>query len=322
MGRRKEALALRPLTERILGALPGSRWLWIGAWALLPPLNAGANLLADPDSRSPVWDQSGFVVFLNYASVTVGIVIALWGTGRIARRLETLRISPKLFREMNNVSGPLLLSAAAAVAFAAGPALDGVPAQALLRGVTWFLLGIPLWTYLWTYASLQLGLDRLGREHLAPDAVNVDPGLGLRPLGGVAFMGLWMLLAWLVPLVLTGLPDVVGVVLGLLVLAAALGAFFLSLYRLHRQMVDAKRRELELARGLFGAAYEPVRREGTLEALDRQRALLGAADALEKRARDIHEWPIDQGTLARVLTIATSVVAMAVARMILDPLGL
>lgn len=66
------------------------------------------------------------------------------------------------------------------------------------------------------------GLDRLGREHLVPDAVNVDPGLGLRPLGGIAFMGLWMLLASLVPLVLTGLPDLVGVVIGLLVLAGAL----------------------------------------------------------------------------------------------------
>ena len=62
--------------------------------------------------------------------------------------------------------------------------------------------------------SLQFGLDRLGREHLDPQAVNVHPGLGLRPLGGVGFMGLWMLLAWAVPLVLTGLPDIVGVVLG------------------------------------------------------------------------------------------------------------
>jgi hypothetical protein len=35
-----------------------------------------------------------------------------------------------------------------------------------------------------------------------------------------------------------------------------------------------------------------------------------------------HEWPIDDGTLARVLTIATGVVAMTVARLILDPLGL
>ncbi len=50
--------------------------------------------------------------------------------------------------------------------------------------------------------------------------------------------------------------------------------------------------------------------------------LLGAAEALEQRALAIHEWPIDEGTLARVLTITTSVIAMTVARLILDPLGL
>jgi hypothetical protein len=63
---------------------------------------------------------------------------------------------------------------------------------------------------------LQLGLDRLGRERLVPDAAHVDPSFGLRPLGGVAFMGLWMFLAWLVPVLLTALPDVAGVVDGLL----------------------------------------------------------------------------------------------------------
>jgi hypothetical protein len=48
----------------------------------------------------------------------------------------------------------------------------------------------------------------------------------------------------------------------------------------------------------------------------------GAADALEKRARTIQEWPVDEGTFARVLTIATSVVAATIGRLILEPLGL
>lgn len=135
-------------------------------------------------------------------------------------------------------------------------------------------------------------------------------------------MGLWMLLAWLIPIVLTGLPDIVGVVIGMLVLAAGLAAFFFSLLRLHRQMVEVKASELAVARDLYAEAYEPVRTAPTLEVLERQRGLLSAADALEKRAQAIHEWPIDEGTMARVLTIATSVVAITVARLILDPLGL
>jgi hypothetical protein len=60
----------------------------------------------------------------------------------------------------------------------------------------------------------------------------------------------------------------------------------------------------------------------TLDVLERQQRLLGAADALEKRAHAIHDWPVDEGIFARVLTIATSVVGITVARLILDPFGL
>jgi hypothetical protein len=322
---------LQPMTGRILADLPGPRVVWIAAWAVVPWLNAAANLLLEEEARSAIWEQSRALVLLNYAALSFAVAITLWGAERIARRLEELRATTwdvlelearEPFREMNNVVGPLAASAATAIAFAVGALVVDGWASAILRGATWFVLGVALWTYLWTYASLQLGLDRLGRQHLLPDAARVDPSLGLRPLGGVAFMGLWMLLAWLAPVLLTGLPDVVGVAIGLIVLAGALATFFLSLVRLHRQMVEIKASELTVARKLYAEAYEPVRSAPTLEVLERQQPLLGAADALEKRAQAIHEWPIDEGTLARVITIATSVIAMAVARLLLDPFGL
>jgi hypothetical protein len=279
--------------------------LWIVVWALVPWLNAGANLLLETGARSAIWEQSRTLLLLNYASLSFAIVITLWGTERIARRLETLRATTsnvlegngrEQFREMNSAVGPMAATAVTAIAFALSALIGDGWTSAILRGATWFVLGIALWTFLWTYASLQLGLDRLGRERLIPHAA--DPTLGLRPIGGVAFMGLWMLLAWLVPLVLTGLPDDVGVSVGAFVLAGALAAFFLSLLRLHRQMVEVKASELVLARELYAEAYEPVRTARTLEALERQDPLLGAADALEKRAQSIHEWPIDEGTVA------------------------
>ena len=52
------------------------------------------------------------------------------------------------------------------------------------------------------------------------------------------------------------ISDIVGVVLGVLVPAGALGAFFLSLFRLHDQMVDVKAAELAIARDLYAEAYE------------------------------------------------------------------
>jgi hypothetical protein len=125
-------------------------------------------------------------------------------------------------------SAPLIGAGATAIAFGVSAFVEDGWAAGVLRTTTWFVLGIAIWTFLWTYGSVLLGLDRLGREHLLPGAARVDPGLGLRPLGDVAFMGLWMLLASLVPVLLTGLPDVVGVAIGLAVLAGGLAAFFLS----------------------------------------------------------------------------------------------
>jgi hypothetical protein len=258
-------------------------------------------------------------------------VIALWGAERIARRLEELRAtmsevlagySTERFRELNGVVGPLLASAATSVVFGASAFVRDDWTSALLRGATWFVLGIALWSFLWTYGALQLGLHRLGRGPLARDAARIDAGMGLHPLGGIAFTGLWMLLVWLAPVVLTGLPDVVGVAVGVSVLAAGVAVFFLPLERLHRRMAELKQGELAVARGLYAHAYEPLRTAPTLEMLERQQPLLGAADALEKRAQALHEWPIDEGTVARVITIVTSVIAMAVGRVILDPFGL
>ena len=137
--------------------------------------------------------------------------------------------------------GPLVTMIVADIVFGLITLVQVGLAEALIRGVTWLVIGVPLWTFVWTYCSLLLGLNRLGRERLLPDTVQVDPGLGLQPLGRLAATGLWMLLIWLVPVVLTGLPDVAGFVVGMLVLAGALAAFFLSLFGLHRQMFEVKR---------------------------------------------------------------------------------
>ena len=325
------AASLRPLTERVLARFRGPGWVWVVAWALVPWLNAGANLLLGGDRTSAVWAQSDLLVVLNYIALSVGVVVTVWGVRRIARRVETLASetptvlsvrAPRVFRALDNVAIPLTLALAGAFVFAvAAWGRDGFTA-ALLRGSSWFVLGIAFWTFLWAYVVLQLGLARLGRAHLRLDAARVDPSLGLRPFGAAAFMGLWMLLVWLVPVLLTGLPDVAGVVVGLLVLTAALGFFSSSLIRLHRQMREVKERELELARKLYAEAFAPVREQPTLETLQRQQPLLAAADALEKRAQAIHEWPIDESTFAWVITITTSVIAMTIGRLILDPLGL
>ena len=312
--------ALRPLTERVLARLSGDRRLWVAAWALLPWLNGGVNLLLDGTSKSAVWEQRGTLVVLNYAALSFAIVMAIWGSRRIALRLEEV-CGPMPFRELSSVAAPLIGAATTAVAFGITALVEDGVVAAVVRGATWLIVGAALWAFLWTFVSLQLGLYRLGADPITEEA-RIDPGLGLGPLGDVAFTALWILLAWLVPLVLTGLSDVVGFVIGVGVLAAVLATFFLSLVRLHHRMVEAKREELTFARALYAQAYAPVRERPSLQTLEQQRNLLGAAAALETRAKAIHDWPIDEGTFARVITIATSVVAITIGRVILDPFGL
>jgi hypothetical protein len=179
-----------------------------------------------------------------------------------------------------------------------------------------------LWTAFWVYLTLQIGLNRLGRGHLTLEAYRGDRSLGLRPVGRLAFTGFWMLFGSVGPLVLTNFSDLPGAVVGLGVLVAGVGLFFLSLRRLNRQMVAAKQRELERALDLYVQAYEAVRDEPTLEVLQRQVGLLSAAEALEKRAERIQEWPFDEATFARVVAIASSVAAVIIGRLVLEPVGL
>ena len=48
----------------------------------------------------------------------------------------------------------------------------------------------------------------------------------------------------------------------------------------------------------------------------------GDLGSLAQTAKAIHEWPVDEGTFARIATIATSVTAATIGRLILEPLGL
>lgn len=325
------ALAAVALTERILDRLPGRRLAWLLAWAVVPWLNLAVVLTADAGSAE-AGDVTGEV--FNRIAVSFAILLSLWGVAVLTDELRRLRPAlvgvveegeldvARLFRGLDSVAGPLLLTLAIGVVLPLDEALRGDPVSALIQAVTWLLIGIPLSTTVWVYVTLQLGLDRLGRGHLTLQEYGGDLTLGLQPVGRLAFTGFWMLFGAAAPLVLTGSSDLPAVIVGTGVLVVGVGLFFLSLRRLHRQMAMIKHREVDRARNLYRQAYQRVQGEPTLEVLQEQTALLNAAEALEKRAERIQSWPFDESTFARVATIATSVAAMIVARMLLAPTGL
>lgn len=321
-----------PLTERILAGLPGPRLVWVVAWALVPWLNLAVIMAVDGDEWAGTGIPTGEI--LNRAAVSFAVLLSLFGAARITDELRGLRLDlvkvveqeeqdvERLFRGLDSTLAPLLLTAAAVVVLPLDEAVGGEPVAAVIQATTWLVLGIPLWTAVWVYLTLQRGLNRLGRGHLTLEAYHGDRSLGLRPVGRLAFTGFWMLFGTVGPLVVTGISDVPGAVVGIGVLVAGVTLFFLSLRRLNRQMVAVKQHELERAVDLYRQAYQPVRDEPTLEVLQRQTALLSAAEALEKRAERIQEWPFDEATFARVVTIASSVAAVVIGRIILDPVGL
>jgi hypothetical protein len=321
-----------PLTERILSWLPGTRLAWVVAWALVPWLNLAVVLAVGAGE----WARSGVPPgeVLNRTAVSFAVLLSFWGTVRITDQLRALGPAlakvvehqepevERLFHGIDGTLAPLLLTAASVVVLPLDEALAGEPAAALVQAATWLVVGIPLWTAVWAYLTLQVGLNRLGRGHLTLGAYLGDRSLGLRPVGRLAFTGFWMLLGSVAPLVLTASSDRPGLVVGIVVLVAGVGLFFGSLRRLNRQMVAAKRRELDWARDLYLRAYQAVRDQPTPEVLQRQAGLLSAAEALEKRAERILEWPFDEATFARVVTIGSSVAAVIISDLILDPVWL
>jgi hypothetical protein len=321
-----------PLTARILSLLPRPAWVWVVAWALVPWL----NLVLVVHSGAEGWRWAGLplVEVLNRAAVSFAVLLSLWGAARIAGELRTLGPTiadlvadgdsdvARLFPGVGGVLAPLTLTVAVGVVLPLDEALRGEPVAAVLQAGTWLVIGIPLSTAVWVYAALQIGLNRLGAGRATLKPYSGDRTLGLRPVGSLAFTGFWMLFGSVAPLVVTGFADRPTVVVGLVVLTGAAGLFFLSLRRLHRQMAAVKQRETELALDLYREAYRQVRAHPTLEVLREQAALLKAAEDLEKRAAQVQTWPFDEVTMARVVTIATSVAAVVIARLILAPAGL
>ncbi len=141
-------------------------------------------------------------------------------------------------------------------------------------------------------------------------------------MGSVAFTGFALLTAILLPLQATWGRDPRNWITNLLFFLAAVALIFASLHRLHRQLVTAKAAALAQARRLYAEAFHPIRARWSLDAAVEQSARLEAAEAVERRAAAIQEWPLDEGLLTRLAAIVSSVVGVIVARLILSRFGL
>lgn len=331
----RRSLLIVPLTERILATFPGSRWIWIVLWSLLAvPLTfflLRVIAAVEPTSEALAGGQPGL---WESAAIVNATLLSLWGARKLAGDLErtepaisrlTLDEGPKAdrpIRGMDSLLGPMALTFALVGLNAALIGLEYGWRIALVTFPINFVIELPLLTFFWAYASVLVGLNRLGRHRLRLDATPGDRTLGLRPVGRLAFTGFWIFSVGFAPILIVTATSTPTLVLNLVFFLIGFALFLLSLNRLHQQMVEAKRTHMELARQLYADAYAPLVRSPRVRTLQAQTPLLTAAESLEKRSAGIQEWPFDEVLTGRIAIIVTSVVATVIARIILDALEL
>jgi len=125
-----------------------------------------------------------------------------------------------------------------------------------------------------------------------------------------------------VPVLVTLHTSTAGLIVNLVVFVFTLAFFFWSVVGLHRQMAAAKARQLKDVRALYTEAYEPIRRDGTLDAVSSQAEILNTLDKLERRVAALRTWPFDTRALAWIAGISTGVLTIVLSRLALTPLGL
>jgi hypothetical protein len=266
-----------------------------------------------------------------HAVLGVVVAISLVGTHLLSRRADAAeraieRLDPELptedvFRGLDSSVGPIGLTLLLSVAAAISTFIAFTPILAALDTPMLFFVALPIAGFVWCYGVVLISVDRLGRRTLALDPFPEDRSLGLRSVGNLVFTGFAILsVAAVLYLVFLG-HYLVDILIGLGVFAFGVVVFVLSLWRLHRQMASAKKTYVTEARGLYAQAYEPLRQRPDLVSLREQADLLSAAEAIEKRAEAIYEWPIDDGMLRWLAVIGTGVVTSLAVRVVFALLG-
>jgi hypothetical protein len=320
-----------PITERILARLGRPRWLWVVAWSLIPVVSPLVYSTAIGIAERPIGTDAFINLVVTQAAIAYACMVFLVGSGVLTRQIAALReaipriareVRPgDLFSETGSVRGPLVLTAIGAAVVSGGgwTRYGPLPPLASLPLLLVYLL--PILTFIWVYLSILVEIDRLGRRPLVLDTFPQDPTLGLERLGWVASIGLGLVLVGAAPVMLAASDEPVTLAISLTIVTSAVAVYVLSMWRLHRQMAIARARFIVIAQGLYAGAYEPLRADPTVTTLEAQANALGAAQALEERARNLLTWPIEQGTLRFMAVVVTGVVTSLVVRGLFAALG-
>jgi hypothetical protein len=322
-----------PLTERVLDWLGEPEWAWIALWTCVAFIRPVVLFVALTGVGRQLSADQWIRVLVTQSSFAWATLVGLFGVRYLSRGATALAadlatLAPgqslaALFPGMASTLGPLALAVAIVVVPSFLTSWQVWAPVAALSDLPLLLVNsIPSMTFVWTYLVLLAGLDRLGRARLSLDPFPQDRSLGLGPVGALGLNGFWLVLLAAIPLIIVGSADLPTVVLSLGVIAASVALFFLSMYRIHRQMVDAKQRYVALARAIYNEAYEPIRAKPSLKSLETRASVFGAAQALVERAEKILEWPVDERATTWVVVVITGVTTGLIVRLVLTLAGI
>jgi hypothetical protein len=318
------------VVDRVLDRLPVPRWLGIAAWACAPLVSLVVYTTAIRSSGHTLDTHEFLDLLATQAVLAYACLVFLLGTAMLVRQAAVVRRElaagghdrpTDLFQRIESIRGPLVLTTPVALVITAsgwtryGP----VPPLAALPFVVVYLL--PILTFVWTFLRILFDLDRLGRQRLSLRGFPADRSLGLEAVGSLASTGLGLLLIASVPVLFAGADQPVTLSISLVLVAACVALFVLSMWRIHRQMARVKDQLVEMTQALYTEAYAPIEREGRVETLERQSGALRAAQSLDERAHNVLTWPINEGTVKFIAVVITSVVTSLIVRALFAALG-
>lgn len=324
-------LGTPPLTERILDALPGPRAAWVLIWSGIAFVRVGVAVLIVDATGIVARSRESVDVALGQTVLGYVVLVTLVGTPILVRRVQELRpvleaVAPSRsaaswFGRMTSIAGPFGLTALAVAASLPSTLAEFGVAIAIIDVVLLGVVVLPIMSFVWAYATVLFGLDRLGRAELQLDDFPQDRALGLGPIGSVAMTGFWVLVLCVTPVLVFAGRDLTTVGTSVTILTIVVALFVLSMYRLHGQMRAAKARYVAMAHGLVAEAYAPLRASTDLSTLLSTRPALDAAQALAERAEKLLDWPIDERMVAWMTVVITGVATSLVARFLLGAIG-
>jgi hypothetical protein len=114
-------------------------------------------------------------------------------------------------------------------------------------------------------------------------------------------------------------PLTFGVSLSIVALSVLI--FLLSMWRIHRQMANAKAGFVAIARRLYADAFWPIAQEPSIKVLEKQSSALSAAQSLDERAHNLLTWPVDEAAVKFIVVVITSVVTTLIVRALFAAVG-